>query len=304
MLSFLNFRFSFRRARVYKIFVIALAVLLAGCASNAEPGKESNATQTQNQQASESHPGKFIWVDLLTPDVDSAKAFYGGLFGWTFVQQDKNTLVLNRGVPIASLIAHAATDDGMPEALWVTAMAVQDLNASLDYVRAAGGRVLNGPAYIKQRGYAALIRDPKGADLLLLRSDKGDTPDIEPEMGDWIWNELWTDDAEKSIAFYEPLGEYQTQKSADGYQILTRQERWRAGVRSVAEDQYRSRWVPAVRVVNPEGLLDKVEALGGFVLLRPDEPPSNGDMALIVGPDGALLMLQRWIVSDMEEGQK
>jgi uncharacterized protein len=29
-------------------------------------------------------PGKFVWVDLLTPDVARAEAFYGKLFGWTF----------------------------------------------------------------------------------------------------------------------------------------------------------------------------------------------------------------------------
>jgi predicted enzyme related to lactoylglutathione lyase len=24
------------------------------------------------------------WIDLGTPDVEAAKVFYGGLFGWTF----------------------------------------------------------------------------------------------------------------------------------------------------------------------------------------------------------------------------
>ncbi len=28
-------------------------------------------------------PGTFSWVDLATTDPDAAKAFYGGLFGWT-----------------------------------------------------------------------------------------------------------------------------------------------------------------------------------------------------------------------------
>lgn len=29
-------------------------------------------------------PGTFCWTDLGTTDVDGAKAFYTGLFGWTF----------------------------------------------------------------------------------------------------------------------------------------------------------------------------------------------------------------------------
>ena len=32
----------------------------------------------------ERHPaGAFCWVELGTTDVDAAKSFYGGLFGWT-----------------------------------------------------------------------------------------------------------------------------------------------------------------------------------------------------------------------------
>ena len=32
----------------------------------------------------EHHVGKMIFVELVTPDLASAKRFYGGLFGWTF----------------------------------------------------------------------------------------------------------------------------------------------------------------------------------------------------------------------------
>ena len=28
--------------------------------------------------------GTFSWTDLSTPDAEASKAFYGGLFGWTF----------------------------------------------------------------------------------------------------------------------------------------------------------------------------------------------------------------------------
>jgi predicted enzyme related to lactoylglutathione lyase len=48
-------------------------------------------------------------------------------------------------------------------------------------------------------------------------------------------------------------------------------------------------------------ILEKVEELGGTVLLRPDEPPSNGDTALISDTSGALLMLQRWSPEQTEE---
>ncbi len=29
-------------------------------------------------------PGRVVWHDLVTRDVDASKAFYGALFGWTW----------------------------------------------------------------------------------------------------------------------------------------------------------------------------------------------------------------------------
>jgi hypothetical protein len=34
--------------------------------------------------SAEHHPGKPIFAELITPDLATAKQFYGGLFGWTF----------------------------------------------------------------------------------------------------------------------------------------------------------------------------------------------------------------------------
>ena len=33
-------------------------------------------------------PGQFCWIELGTTDADAAKAFYGGLFGWTAEESD------------------------------------------------------------------------------------------------------------------------------------------------------------------------------------------------------------------------
>jgi hypothetical protein len=29
-------------------------------------------------------PGKFVWADLVAPDVEAARRFYGKLYGWSF----------------------------------------------------------------------------------------------------------------------------------------------------------------------------------------------------------------------------
>ncbi|MYZ35951.1 VOC family protein, partial [Streptomyces sp. SID4917] len=36
-------------------------------------------------------PGSPIWVELSTPDIEGATAFYNGLFGWDFVSAGPDT---------------------------------------------------------------------------------------------------------------------------------------------------------------------------------------------------------------------
>ncbi|MFL7868771.1 MAG: hypothetical protein AB8I58_08085, partial [Anaerolineales bacterium] len=64
------------RTGVVAALQIALAVVfLGGCASRLPElpviGTEGNTL-----------PGKVVWHDLVTPDLDKSRAFYGELFGW------------------------------------------------------------------------------------------------------------------------------------------------------------------------------------------------------------------------------
>jgi hypothetical protein len=34
--------------------------------------------------ASQQLPGKFVWVDLVTPDIATARRFYEAMFGWSY----------------------------------------------------------------------------------------------------------------------------------------------------------------------------------------------------------------------------
>ena len=58
-------------------------------------------------------PGTFCWADLATPDVESAKAFYGRLLGWEFERLESGDapdyIIARRdGARVAAL--HEATD--------------------------------------------------------------------------------------------------------------------------------------------------------------------------------------------------
>lgn len=91
--------------------------------------------------------------------------------------------------------------------------------------------------------------------------------------------------------------------TGNDYQILKKDDKWRAGIRHLFDEYLNVRWVPSVRVEDPMAIVDRVEGLGGVVWIRPDEPPSNGDTALISDSTGALLMVQRWPTGKTAEGE-
>lgn len=251
-------------------------------------------------KATEQHrPGKVVWHDLLTDDVEAAKRFYGQLFGWTFEQRGRYTLVLNRGTPIAGMVAESSGVEGDRAAWWVVYLSVADVDNTADWIRQEGGRVLQGPGEMAGRGRYAMVADPQGAVLVVLHSSSGDPVGDVPPLGGWLWNELWTTDYEAALTFYQALGYYAAQQASpeegDAYWILLDgRKQWQAGLTMVPFEEIPPQWVPAVRVHDPAKLSARVAALGGRVLIKPDHPLSDGSVALVEDPSGGIVMMESW----------
>jgi hypothetical protein len=277
--------------------LIAAAVFLGGCASSgklSEGGAEMAQVPITENPSGETWPGKFIWHDLLTPDPRSAGKFYEELFGWQIDYQGKYAVVRNDGKLIAGILQVEPAAGSTPDGVWLPTVSVADVDAAASRVTANGGMVLKGPLDMKQRGRAVLISDPQRADLVLLSAKGGDPADAEAAIGDWLWDELWTNDPENIEAFYQSVLGYDEMAWGDDYDVFLYQGEWRAGVRHVRDVKEHMLWVPVVRVADPVATVERVSELGGVVWVAPDEAPSNGDTALIGDTTGALLLIQRW----------
>jgi len=286
--------------------LIVGSVLLAGCASLEQPADRSERLTLTPITASPTnvyHPGKFVWHDLLTPDVAAAMKFYGELFDWSFEQQGRYTVILNKGHQVGGMVEIKSEAGKEAEGLWLASMSVSNVDRATDYIKAQGGIVHKGPLDMEKRGRGVLISDPQGAQLALLHAAGGDPADAEPAIGDWLWNEIWSNVPQATLGFYQALGEYDSSIEGNNYRILKSEGKWRAGIRHVFKEDLKIRWVPAVRVADPEAITDKVENLGGVVWVRPGEPPSDGDIALISDNTGTLLMVQRWSTQSAAGGQ-
>jgi predicted enzyme related to lactoylglutathione lyase len=275
--------------------------LLTGC----QQFKGDNASATNAlpsitaQPTGEYHTGKVVWHDLLTPNPDAARKFYGQLFGWSFEPTaSRYTEIKHNGKKIGGIIRIDSKKTRQAAAQWLISISVPDIKQAKKQVKAAGGMIVNGPNELGKRGQTILVGDAQNAQFLLLKSPSGDPTDQEPQIGEWLWNEVWTLDRKREQAFYKLLGQYNDLQQNQEYAILQNEGRWRIGIRQIKQKEFAGRWLPVVRVENPAALLDRVEKLGGRVWTRPN---SSQQTALISDSDGAFLILQSWDFTDKKK---
>ena len=285
--------------------LVATVALLGGCANSgnlSEGGAEMAQTPVSDNPSGKTYPGKFIWHDLMTPDPQSAGKFYEALFGWQIDYEGQYAVVRNGGKLIAGILQVEPADGREEQGVWLPTVSVADVDAAASRVKAGGGTVMKGPLDMDKRGRAVLISDPQRADLVLLSAKGGDPADAEAAIGDWLWDEIWTDDPENIEEFYASVLGYDEMVSGDEYDVFMHNGKWRAGMRYVRGDDEHMLWVPVVRVADPEATVQRVKELGGVVWIAPGEAPSDGDNALIADTTGALLLIQRWPPQASEAG--
>jgi len=247
-------------------------------------------------------PGKFIWFDLASPDLGQQESFYRRLFGWTYRPVAGTggdyVIVQNEGRDIAGMFSFVPGDGSMDSANWITLMSVGDADQAARTVRANGGKVTVSPADVPNRGRHALFEDPGGAVFGVLQSSSGDPPDRQAAIGDIIWVDLFALDPDQARAFYLRLAPYETElrqvTDTLSRTLLYSQGAARASIIPVADDANRSSWVPYVRVNDVDATLQKVVDGGGFAIVPPDPDVLDGNLAIFVDPNGAVLGIVKW----------
>lgn len=248
-------------------------------------------------------PGKFVWHDLLTSDVATAKTFYGQLLDWTFEQRGRYTIVKLNDKRIGGILDIQSKSLEHHVARWIASLSVPDVDQAASVVLANGGKVHKGPEQIGDRGWVALVSDPHGAQLSLIRTENGDPSDGPVEVGSWLWHELWTNNPNDSASFYKELAGYSEIEKSDSYLILKADEKWRAGIRDLFNKALEQRWVPVIRVNDVNAISIRAKQLGGRVIIAPENPDFVDQVALLADPSGALFMVQEWTgMNDLEEG--
>ena len=93
---------------------------------------------------SESHPGKFVWRDLMSDDIPAVKKFYSELFGWTYVDVDSEndyTVVMHGDRPIAGIFRLREVEENRTYSQWISYLSVEDMTRAVNYTKSNGGSI-------------------------------------------------------------------------------------------------------------------------------------------------------------------
>ena len=112
--------------------------------------------------------GAFHWNELMTRSLEKAKAFYAETLGWQYetfpAPSGAYTLCKAGGSPVGGMfeMTPGGEFDGIPDH-WFAYVAVDDVDARLAKVEAAGGAILRSPFDVPEVGRIAIVKDSAGA---------------------------------------------------------------------------------------------------------------------------------------------
>jgi hypothetical protein len=245
-------------------------------------------------------PGVPCWVDLGAADVEGAKAFYGGLFGWTAQTSDDPdtggyTMFLLDGLPAAGLMPLMAPEQPVA---WSTYVSVADADATAAAIGEAGGRVLVEPMDVTEVGRMGFFVDPTGAAFGVWQPRDFHGAAVVDEPGSLTWNELATRDGAAAKSFYStvfgwdprtsPMGEGReyTEWQLDGRDV--------GGMMEMFERDFPAEvpphWAVYFGTADCQASVDKVGQLGGSVTVPPTPIPV-GVFAVCQDPQGGFFSL-------------
>lgn len=235
----------------------------------------------------------FSWLDMHSTDPDASKAFYCGLFDWTFVDEpipggSIYTMFQLNGHDVAAMraISDEQKADGHPS-YWSSYISCDDIDATVERAKKAGAQILMPVFDVMDAGRMTMMRAPGEEFVALWEAKNHIGAKVCNIPGSLIWNELMTRDVEKSTAFYvEALGWEASEN--DGYTFFTNNGRGAAGMMPIGDtmEGVPPHWGVYFAVENMDESIAKLRELGGRSLMPPF-PSSAGIIAPCIDPQGA-----------------
>lgn len=160
--------------------------------------------------------GSWVWYELMTPDVAGAKTFYEAVVGWSLIDPAPQTngygFIANADGGMTGGILELTSDmtDHGARPCWLGYIGVDDVDACLAEITAAGGSVLMPPRDVPMAGRIAMVADCCGAPFYIMTptpppgggTSTAFSVDLAGRCG---WNELMAGNVDQALDFYTSL---------------------------------------------------------------------------------------------------
>lgn len=253
--------------------------------------------------------GKWIWYELMTTDFVAAKAFYEAVVpGWNF----------SPGPPEANGYGFIANNDGgmtggvmtlTPEMgehgarpCWVGYIGVDDADASVAAIEAAGGACLMPAHDVPMAGRIAMVADCCGAPFYVMapapQPGEGESTSFSAEKrtGRCGWNELMAGNAANATAFYTGLFGWSLPDAMDmgdmgKYQFIAHDGVTIGAIMQKMPEVPQPMWNHYFWVPSIAQSREAITANGGQVISGPMQVPGDDWIVQGIDPQGALFSL-------------
>jgi predicted enzyme related to lactoylglutathione lyase len=247
--------------------------------------------------------GRFSWYELMTTDIEAAKAFYAKVVGWrpwdASVPGMTYTLFAIGETRISGLLnlPEDAKNMGARPA-WLGYVAVNDVDAAVDRVERLGGKVYVAPTDIPSVSSFSVFADPQTAMLGVLKALT--TGQAQPANmtapGRVGWHELVATDPDAALAFY---GEVFGWRKADAettekgtYQLFSAGGETIGGMLTKPATMPGPYWLYYFNVDDIDAATKRVTAGGGQIVNGPLELPAGSWICECIDPQGAAFALE------------
>lgn len=251
--------------------------------------------------------GTFIWYELMPTDTASAADFYTKVVGWTARDSGMPgagyTIFCVPGFDMGVAGMMQLTEEmkarGIPPH-WAGYVAVDDVDAMAKRFTDNGGMVHHGPEDIPSVGRFAVVADPHGAVVNLLKPIMPDGPmPPEPEPGTpgtFGWTELMAGNGEEAFAFYEKMFGWTKDMAVDmgpmgTYQCFAVNGQMIGGMMTKPAEMPQAFWGYYITVDAIDAAVERVKSAGGQVLQDVMEVPGPSWVVQCTDPQGAYFAL-------------
>ncbi len=239
--------------------------------------------------------GRVIWHELLCPDLEAAKGFYGELFGWKTRGMDMGpmgtyTLISAGDRDIGGIVEQKGAS------LWLPYLSHGDVDAAVRTAAALGANVISPASTIPTVGRMATLQHAVGGTFAAFCPEKpAAESEAPPALGSFCWNELLTQELAAAVALVRGVFGVESSTRSMGplgdYTLFQAGERELGGCMKAMDPRAPSAWLGYVLVADLEVSHKKAQKLGAKELVGVTSIPDMGRFTVVSDRQGAMMGL-------------